>query len=93
MGIRFISESSWLVGMSVLGGLFALMLAWFALAHVHRMASWPREKRRRESWRKVVADVESWTRVTDAGDFVERETFLRRGAPKWKAIDGTDARA
>lgn len=94
--MRFYSESSWLVGMALVGLLFACLCVWFALSHVHRMAAWPREKRRRDSWTKVVADVETYTRVTEAGIFVvqlavpddpEIDRMYRATAPKtrWKA--------
>lgn len=96
MGVRIYTESSWLIGICLMGVVFAGLFGWFAVSHVHRMASWPREKRRRDGWAKVVADVESWTRVTEAGDFVvllavpddpEIDRMYRATAPKsrWRA--------
>ncbi len=94
--MRFYTEGSWLVGIALISVLFACFGVWFVVSHLHRMAAWPREKRRRDSWAKVVADVETYTRVTEAGVFVVQlavpddpdiDRMYRATAPKtrWKA--------
>jgi hypothetical protein len=63
--MRFSHPMVWIVGMLAIVAFFVLV----ALQKAWRAASWPRERRRRERWSKAVARVESWTQITERGDY------------------------
>lgn len=67
--MRIYDQGVWLVCVAVFAVLVVAGVIYLAVEKGWRSASWPRERARRAGWSKEVAQVESWTRVTEVGDF------------------------